>query len=140
MRANCYFSCSSNVHDQLSNWFTLHYLVCGGLLSSINLIRPASSLMQLVFTITVYTSNGVVLMAASWIAVLGGGSIGSIYIVLMCYQLVVAYILYWHGLLVQSIGGPHWCRNGGCILDCYPIGGSWLFYYLTKSNWKDLII
>jgi hypothetical protein len=124
MRANCYFSCSSNVHDQLSNWFTLHYLVCGGLLSSINLIRPASSLMQLVFTITVYTSNGVVLMAASWIAVLGGGSIGSIYIVLMCYQLVVAYILYWHGLLVQSIGGPHWCRNGGCILDCYPIGGS----------------
>ena len=80
--------------DQLSDWFTLHYLVCGGWLSSINLIRPASSLMQLVFTIAIYTSNGVVLMAASWIAVLGG-SIGSIYIVLMCNQLVVAYILYW---------------------------------------------
>jgi hypothetical protein len=120
MCANWYFSSSSNVHDQLSDWFTLHYLVCGGLLSSINLIRLASSLVQLVFTIAVYTSNGVVLMAASWIAVLGG-SIGPIYIVLMYNQLVVTYCT---GLLVQSIGGPHWCRNGGCILDCYPIGGS----------------
>lgn len=42
--SNCLsFSAGSIVGDQLSDWFTLHYLVCGGFATQyINLIRPAS--------------------------------------------------------------------------------------------------
>ena len=147
MRANCYFSSSSNVHDRSTFWLVHITLSCVWWFAIQHQSHQASLIPH---AISVYYSylhikwsglDGCILDCCPWwfnwvhiYCTDVQSTSGCIYIVLdyWCNQLVAPIgaemvVAYWIAILLLVV-----LRHVWRLL--------WLFYYLTKINWKDLII